>query len=171
MESHIRHMKEAVSKIFLDHVALITQTNDEIRQSIMSVDFHDTPQDRTPADLNHRLRLDRSLFRNASTQSARKNNDLHDLPKRGRRAQSVCESWHSTALSSRRHNALLQQRRFRLDRGLALWQQPRLATLIDTAAYRTGGGLGAVLDQFASLLPSRLQGVCSHRTIDRELIL
>src|SRR6478672_723490 len=74
-------------------------------------------------------------------------------------------------VSSRRHNALLQQRRFRLDRGLANWQQPRLATLIDTAGYRPGGGLGAVLDQFASLLPSRLQGVCSHRTIDRELIL
>src|SRR6476660_1515892 len=89
MESHIRHMKEVVSKIFLDYVALITQANDEIRQSIMAVDFHDLPQDRTPADLNHRLRLDRSLFRNARTQSARKNDDLHDLPKRGRRAQSA----------------------------------------------------------------------------------
>src|SRR6476646_7090010 len=89
MESHIRHMKEVVSKIFLDHVALIAQTNDEIRQSIMAVDFHDMPQDRTPPDLNHRLRLDRSLFRNARTQSARKNDDLHDLPKRGRRAQSA----------------------------------------------------------------------------------
>src|SRR5713226_9507631 len=96
MEGHIRHMKEVVSKIFLDHVPLITQTNDEIRQSIMAVDFHDMPQDRTPADLNHRLRLDRSLFRNASTRSARKNDDLHDLPKRGRRAQLVCKSSRST---------------------------------------------------------------------------
>jgi len=40
---------------FFDHVPLISQTNDEVREAVMAIDLHDVPEDWPAADLHHRF--------------------------------------------------------------------------------------------------------------------
>ena len=50
-------MQKIIGKILFDHVALVTATNDEVIHAMRGIDLHDVPQNRTPTDFNHGLRL------------------------------------------------------------------------------------------------------------------
>ncbi|MOA60389.1 hypothetical protein D3C78_1852500 [compost metagenome] len=55
VERHIRHVQEIVREVFLDYVALVTKADHEIVDPIVGIRFHDVPDDRLAADLDHRL--------------------------------------------------------------------------------------------------------------------
>jgi hypothetical protein len=58
VECDVRHVQRVVRKIFLDDVALVTKADDEIIEAIVAVKFHDMPEDRAAAHLDHRLGTD-----------------------------------------------------------------------------------------------------------------
>ena len=60
-------MQKVVGKVLLDDIALVTQANDELRNTLGGVDFHDVPDDRTPSNLDHGLGFQVRLFADAST--------------------------------------------------------------------------------------------------------
>jgi hypothetical protein len=49
-------MQEIIREIFLDHVALVTTTNNEFVETMCGVHFHDVPQNGLSADLYHGFR-------------------------------------------------------------------------------------------------------------------
>jgi hypothetical protein len=71
------NMKKVIRKILLNNVSLIPAANNEIIYSMMRINFHNMPQDRLAADLNHRLWLQIRFFRNTGTQTTSKNDDFH----------------------------------------------------------------------------------------------
>src|ERR1700748_229242 len=79
VESHVGHVQEIVGEIFLNDISLVSTTYDEIVDAMRGVAFQDMPQNRAPADLNHRLRADGSLFADACTKTASKNNCFHSF--------------------------------------------------------------------------------------------
>ena len=50
-------MQEVVGEVFLDHVALVAAADHEVIDAVGGVDFHDVPENRLAADLDHRLGL------------------------------------------------------------------------------------------------------------------
>jgi hypothetical protein len=61
----------------LPHVALVPEANDEVVEAVLAVDFHDVPEDRSSADLDHRLRADAGLFGQTSAHSAGEDHSFH----------------------------------------------------------------------------------------------
>src|SRR6266851_10250935 len=55
-------MQFIVEEILLDKIAFIAETNDEIVDAVMRIDLHDVPENRTVADLDHRLGSDLRFF-------------------------------------------------------------------------------------------------------------
>ena len=51
----------------------------EFVEAVMRVVLHDVPEDRTPADLDHRFWLELGLFGQTRTQSTGEDHDLHDV--------------------------------------------------------------------------------------------
>src|SRR5215469_12167715 len=70
VECHVRHMQEIVRKVFLDHVALVSATNNEVVDPMVGIQLQDMPQNRAAADLNHRFGADGSLLTEARSKSA-----------------------------------------------------------------------------------------------------
>jgi len=82
VESHVRSMQEVIREKFLDVVSAIPEADHEVVQSVSRIDFHDVPQDRAAADLDHWLGPDRRLLREARAKPACQNDNLHPrLPK------------------------------------------------------------------------------------------
>ena len=50
-------MAVVVEKELFDHVALISQTNHEIINTVMSISFHDVPQEGFPTNVHHWFRF------------------------------------------------------------------------------------------------------------------
>src|SRR5215471_10836093 len=73
-------VKDLVGKIFLDHVAPIAEANDELHDAVKRIDLHDMPEDRSSANLDHRLWAKLRLFRDPRTKTAGENNRLHGGP-------------------------------------------------------------------------------------------
>ncbi len=63
-------MKIVVRKIFLNYVALISAAYDELVKSEAGLIFHDMPQDRRTADLDHRLWFQMALFADSRAEPA-----------------------------------------------------------------------------------------------------
>src|SRR3954470_12911990 len=70
-------MEEIICEIFLDHVPLITKTDDKVVKSEVGINFHYMPEYRHTPDLYNRLRPDNRLFRKAATQPSRQDDNLH----------------------------------------------------------------------------------------------
>src|ERR1051325_6342475 len=51
----VRHVQEVVGKIFFDEITAMPETNDEIVNPIVRIDFHDVPKNWAAADFDHRL--------------------------------------------------------------------------------------------------------------------
>jgi hypothetical protein len=49
-------------KVLLDHLALVTASEQEILIAVVGIDVHDVPEDRLAADLDHRFRTYKSFF-------------------------------------------------------------------------------------------------------------
>lgn len=58
VDRDIGHMQEVIGKILLDDIALVAQADDKIVDAVGRKYFHDVPDDRFTADLDHRLRLE-----------------------------------------------------------------------------------------------------------------
>src|ERR1039458_586702 len=55
VKCYVRHMQKVVSEILFDHITLIAAANNKIMDAVGRVGFHDVPQNRLSANLNHRL--------------------------------------------------------------------------------------------------------------------
>src|ERR1700677_3355726 len=77
IERHIRHMKEIICEIFLDHIALVAEADDEIVDALGAVDLHDMPEDRHSADLGHGLWPGCGLLREAGAEPPRPDHCFH----------------------------------------------------------------------------------------------
>src|SRR6476646_1531296 len=52
-----------IQKVFFDHFPLVTERDDEFLNAVSGIDFHNVPQNRLSANLDHRFRAKMSLFR------------------------------------------------------------------------------------------------------------
>jgi hypothetical protein len=77
-EGYVRHVEEVIGEIFLDDVAFVPAADHEIVDAVVCVDLHDVPQDRPPADLDHRLGAHGGFFTEARAEAAGKNHCFHD---------------------------------------------------------------------------------------------
>lgn len=77
MEGHIAGIPMIVTEKFLDHLAFVTQAEDEIFVPVMSIRLHDMPENRTPADGHHRLGPELGFLVQTRAQTPAKNDDLH----------------------------------------------------------------------------------------------
>ena len=80
VEGDIGHVQKVVGEIFLDDVALVAAADHEVVNAVSRVRLHDVPQDRPPADLDHRLGFQVRLFGNPRSEPARENDRLHVSP-------------------------------------------------------------------------------------------
>jgi hypothetical protein len=58
-------------------MSLVTEANNEIVDAKRSIYLHDVPNNRSPANLNERLRLDHSFFAEPGAQTPGQNDSLH----------------------------------------------------------------------------------------------
>ena len=77
VEPHVRHVQEVVGEEVLDDLALVAAADDEVVDPVRGVDLHDVPEDRLPADLDHRLRAHPALLGDARPVAAGKDYCLH----------------------------------------------------------------------------------------------
>src|SRR5207237_8093713 len=69
--------RAVVKEVVPDHVALLAETENEIHDPEVGVELHDVPEDRLSTDLDHRLRSDLGLLREARSKSAAADHRLH----------------------------------------------------------------------------------------------
>jgi len=77
-------MQIIVHEVLFDHIALVAKADDKIIIPILTIHFHDMPENWLTSDLDHRLRTDFSFFADPCTQTARKNDNFHILNWRGK---------------------------------------------------------------------------------------
>src|SRR5215471_15827341 len=77
VDRDISPMQVIVGEIFLDHIALVTEADNEVCDAVVRVKLHDVPQYRSVSDLDHRLWADTGFFRQPGAHAARKNDALH----------------------------------------------------------------------------------------------
>ena len=77
IEGDTRHVQKIVREVFLDHIALVTEANDEIVNAMMRIHFHDVPQNRLAADFDHRFGLQMRFLADTRAQPACQNNGFH----------------------------------------------------------------------------------------------
>ncbi|MCY1307629.1 hypothetical protein D9M70_575650 [compost metagenome] len=70
-------MQDVVGEVFLDHVAAVAEADHEIRKAVVAIDLHDVPEDRPPADFDHRLGSQMALFRDARAVTTGEYDDFH----------------------------------------------------------------------------------------------
>ena len=80
IECYIRAMKAVIRKKFFDQIALVTQADDEIRDTLGIEDFHDVPENRRAPDFDQRLRTKRGFFSKPRSASSSEYNRLPDHP-------------------------------------------------------------------------------------------
>lgn len=77
VKGDITMMQKIMGEIFLDHITLIPQADDELIDAIVRIDLHDVPEDRLAADLYHGLGLEMGLLADPGTETAGKNYSFH----------------------------------------------------------------------------------------------
>jgi hypothetical protein len=78
VEGDIRHVQEVVREVLLDHISPCSRGRST--KSLMpwaEYIFSDVPENRPPADLHHRLRLENGFFAKAGTETAGQDNGFH----------------------------------------------------------------------------------------------
>jgi hypothetical protein len=66
-----------VQEVLLDHVAAVSEAEDELAHPVVGVHLHDVPQNGTATDLHHRFGAEFGLLPETSTQSTAQNYNLH----------------------------------------------------------------------------------------------
>ena len=77
VERDVGHMQEVVGEILLDDIALIAAADHEVVDAVRGVDLQDVPQDRTAADLDHRLGAQAGFLGKPRAESAGQDDCLH----------------------------------------------------------------------------------------------
>src|SRR5205823_1114214 len=54
-QRRVANVPEIIPEVFLNHLTLVAEAEDELFESVMRVRLHDVPQDRPVADRQHRL--------------------------------------------------------------------------------------------------------------------
>src|SRR5579863_2247372 len=80
IESDIRHMQEIVREVLLDEIAFVSTTNDEVVDSVLRIHLENVPQDRSTADLDHRLWAHDGFFTEPRPEPARQYDCFHPRP-------------------------------------------------------------------------------------------
>ena len=80
IESNVRHVQEIVREVLLDEITLISATNDEVVDSMLRIHLENVPQDRSTADLDHRLRAHDRFFTKPRPEPARQYDCFHSHP-------------------------------------------------------------------------------------------
>ena len=65
-----------IEEVFLDGVAFVAQAKDEVRMPVVGIRFHDVPQDRPAADLDHRFGPVFRLFAQTGALAAAQDDDF-----------------------------------------------------------------------------------------------
>ncbi len=78
IESHVRAVQVILREILLNQIPLVAAADDKFIEPVMGIDFHDMPEDREPADLDHRLGTQMAFLRNPGPQTARQNDYFHE---------------------------------------------------------------------------------------------
>ena len=78
--------RRVVQEVRLDDVRLVAQTQHEAPEAVVGVPAHDVPEDRTGAELDHRLRADLALRAHAGAASAAEN-EHRDVARIGHRGE------------------------------------------------------------------------------------
>ena len=79
VKRNIGSVQEIICKPLLNHVLLISSTNNKLIVAIACISLHDMPQNRHTANLNHRLRFIRRFFGNTCSKTTSKNNNFHSF--------------------------------------------------------------------------------------------
>ena len=78
VDGDVGHVQEVVGEVLLDHVAAVTEQDDELGDPGGAVDLHDVPQDRPAADLDHRLRTALRFLADPCATTTGEDQRLHD---------------------------------------------------------------------------------------------
>jgi hypothetical protein len=84
-------VQKIVGEVFLDHVTLVTQANDEVVDIVSRVDLHYMPKYRLAADFDHGFGLEVRFLTDARAIAPRKNDSFHDKFNSGEKIQGVLE--------------------------------------------------------------------------------
>src|SRR5262249_53093538 len=68
-----------VEEVLLDHLAAVTEAQDEVAMAEMREDLHDVPEHGPAADIDEGLGLEFGFFPHAGALSAAENDDFHGL--------------------------------------------------------------------------------------------
>ena len=77
IEGDVRGMQEVLGEVFLHHVLLVSETDNEIIEPEFRIILHDMPENRLSADLHHRLRLQVTLFTDTRAEPSGQDNNFH----------------------------------------------------------------------------------------------
>src|SRR5258708_36327770 len=77
IDRQISAKTSVIEKESLDHFAAIPDGNEKLLEAVMRIVAHDVPEQRLTANLDHRLRLNLSLFGQAGSDTARQNDNPH----------------------------------------------------------------------------------------------
>ena len=88
IEGDVALMQQIVLEVFLDDVTFVAEADDELFESLGRVEFHDVDENRTAANLDHRLRSQFRFFAEPRAEPAGKDHGLHSWS-RGHRVR-VC---------------------------------------------------------------------------------
>src|SRR5437660_11084746 len=72
-------MQEIIGKVLLDHVPLVSATDNEIVDAVIRIQFQNVPQDRSAANVDHWHRPHGGLLAKTRTVAACKNHSLHEI--------------------------------------------------------------------------------------------
>ena len=67
VKGNVGGVKEVVGEVFLDDVALVAETDDEVVDALSGVELEDVPEDGAAADFYHGLRAESGFFTEART--------------------------------------------------------------------------------------------------------
>jgi len=72
-------MEEVVGEVLLDDVALVSATDDEIIDAMLGVNLQNVSENRTAANLDHRLGTNYRFFRETRADAASEDDCFHGL--------------------------------------------------------------------------------------------
>src|SRR5437899_8356711 len=79
IKGHIGGMEEVVGEVLLDDVTLVSATDDEVVDTVLRVNLQNVPENRTPANLHHRLGTNYRFFRETRADAASEDDCFHGL--------------------------------------------------------------------------------------------
>jgi hypothetical protein len=77
VDGYVGRMQEVVREILLDHIAFVTEADNELVNAVCGKNFHDVPKDWLAADLYHGLRAHGRFLAESAPKPSRQNDRLH----------------------------------------------------------------------------------------------